>query len=85
MICSPMALIQELKRRKVLRAGVAQVILSSLAIPVVETDFPPFVFGDAAVRVRVNALAILIESSLLVISRCQPEKSTHGTLQAMPP
>jgi len=41
----------ELKRRNVLRVGAAYVVVAWLVIQVVETIFPAFGFGDAAVRI----------------------------------
>jgi TolB-like protein/Tfp pilus assembly protein PilF len=53
-----MSLFNELKRRNVLRVGTAYVVASWLLIQVVETIFPAFGFGDAAIRVLVIVVAI---------------------------
>jgi TolB-like protein len=53
-----MNLIAELKRRNVLRVGLAYLAVSWLLIQIVETLFPVFGFSDAAVRVLVIVLAI---------------------------
>ena len=53
-----MNLLQELKRRNVLRVAAAYVAVSWLLIQVVETLFPVFGLSDAAVRVVVIVLAI---------------------------
>jgi TolB-like protein/Tfp pilus assembly protein PilF len=53
-----MSLFNELKRRNVLRVGTAYVVASWLLIQVVETIFPAFGFGDAAIRVVVIVVAI---------------------------
>ncbi|MFO7696095.1 MAG: tetratricopeptide repeat protein [Anaerolineae bacterium] len=45
-----MTFIAELKRRNVFRVGAAYVVVAWLVIQVVETIFPAFGFGDAAVR-----------------------------------
>jgi len=49
---------EELKRRNVLRVGIAYTVTGWLVIQVVETIFPAFGFGDAAVRTAVIVLAI---------------------------
>jgi len=49
---------EELKRRNVFRVGIAYVVTAWLVIQVVETIFPAFGFGDAAVRTAVIVLAI---------------------------
>jgi hypothetical protein len=49
---------EELKRRNVFRVGLAYVVTAWLVIQVVETIFPAFGFGDAAVRTAVIVLAI---------------------------
>jgi TolB-like protein/Flp pilus assembly protein TadD len=48
----------ELKRRNVFRVGIAYVVTAWLVIQVVETIFPAFGFGDAAVRTAVILLAV---------------------------
>jgi len=53
-----MSLFNELKRRNVFRAGAAYVVTAWLIIRVVETIFPAFGLGDAAVRLVVIVLAI---------------------------
>jgi TolB-like protein/Tfp pilus assembly protein PilF len=49
---------EELKRRNVIRVGIAYVVTSWLVVQVVETIFPAFGFGDAAIRTAVVVLAI---------------------------
>ena len=51
-------LLNELKRRNVLRVGAAYVVAGWLVIQVVETIFPAFGFGDAALRLVTIVLAI---------------------------
>ena len=63
-----MSLYAELKRRNVLRVAAAYVVTAWLIIQVVETIFPAFGFGDAAVRVATIALAIGLVLSLIHIS-----------------
>ena len=53
-----MSLFSELKRRNVLRVAAAYVAVAWLIIQVVETIFPAFGFGDAAIRGVVIVLAI---------------------------
>ena len=53
-----MSLLQELKRRNVLRVATAYVVAAWLIIQVVETLFPVFGFSDAAIRTVVILLAI---------------------------
>jgi len=48
----------ELKRRNVFRAGAAYVVAGWLIIQVVETIFPAFGFGDAAIRLSVIILTV---------------------------
>jgi TolB-like protein len=52
-----LSIIDELKRRNVIRVAVAYVVIAWLAVQVVETVFPAFGFGDAALRFIVIALA----------------------------
>jgi TolB-like protein/Flp pilus assembly protein TadD len=61
-----MSLYNELKRRNVLRVGAAYVVAAWLIIQVVETIFPAFGFGDAAIRVVVIVLAIAFIPSLVL-------------------
>jgi adenylate cyclase len=49
---------EELKRRNVFRVGAAYAVAAWLAIQLVETIFPAFGFGDAAVRITVIVLAV---------------------------
>jgi TolB-like protein/Tfp pilus assembly protein PilF len=60
-----MSLFNELKRRNVLRVGTAYVVASWLLIQVVETIFPAFGFGDAAIRIVVIVVAIAFIPSLV--------------------
>jgi TolB-like protein len=53
-----MSLFAELKRRNVLRVAAAYVAVAWLVIQVVETIFPAFGFGDAAIRGVVIVLAV---------------------------
>ena len=53
-----MHLFHELKRRNVLRAATAYIVASWLIIQVVETVFPAFGFGEAAVRIAVIVLVV---------------------------
>jgi len=48
-----MSLFNELKRRNVIRVAVGYIVTAWLVIQVVETIFPAFGFGDAAIRVVV--------------------------------
>lgn len=61
-----MSLFLELKRRNVFRVGAAYVVASWLVIQVVETIFPAFGFGDAAVRITTIALAIGLIPTLIL-------------------
>jgi TolB-like protein len=54
----PLSLFNELKRRNVIRVAAAYVVTAWLIIQVVETIFPAFGFGDAAIRLVVMVLAI---------------------------
>jgi len=53
-----MSLLEELKRRNVIRVATAYVVVAWLVIQVVETIFPAFGFSDKAVRVVVIVFAI---------------------------
>jgi len=53
-----MQLLVELKRRNVFRVAAAYVVSAWLIVQVVETIFPAFGFGDAAIRAVVIALGI---------------------------
>jgi hypothetical protein len=53
-----MALIAELKRRNVIRAGIAYAVAAWLLIQVAETIFPLFGFDDTPARIVVIVLAI---------------------------
>lgn len=53
-----MNLLKELKQRNVLRVAAAYIAVSWLLIQVVETLFPVFGLGDAAIRAVVIVLAI---------------------------
>ena len=57
---------EELKRRNVLRVAAAYVVVSWLIIQVVETVFPAFGFGDAAVRFVTIVLAIGLIPTLIL-------------------
>ena len=63
-----MSLLNELKRRNVLRVAIAYVAVSWLLVQVAETIFPLFGFSDVAARYEVIALAVgFIPAPLLVI------------------
>jgi len=53
-----MSFFSELKRRNVLRVGVAYIVVAWLVIQVAETLFPLFGFGDGPARIVVIVLAI---------------------------
>jgi adenylate cyclase len=53
-----LSLLNELRRRNVLRVGAAYIVLAWLVIQVVETVFPAFGFGDAPVRIAVLLSAV---------------------------
>ncbi len=57
---------EELKRRNVLRVAAAYVVASWLIIQVVETIFPAFGFGDAAIRIVTIVLAIGLIPALIL-------------------
>ncbi len=59
-------LFEELKRRNVLRVAAAYVVASWLVIQVVETIFPAFGFGDAAIRIATIVLAIGLIPALIL-------------------
>ncbi len=59
-------LFEELKRRNVLRVAAAYVVVSWLIIQVVETIFPAFGFGDAAIRNVTIVLAIGLIPALIL-------------------
>jgi TolB-like protein len=61
-----MSLFAELKRRNVLRVAAAYIVTAWLVIQVVETIFPAFGFGDAAVRYVTIAFAIGLLPTLVV-------------------
>ena len=61
-----MSLFDELKRRNVLRVAAAYVVVSWLIIQVVETVFPAFGFGDAAVRLVTIVLTIGLIPTLIL-------------------
>ena len=60
-----MSLFNELKRRNVLRAGAAYVVVAWLLIQVAETIFPLFGFGDTPARIVVIVLAIGLVPSMI--------------------
>ena len=60
-----MSFFNELKRRNVLRVGTAYIVASWLVIQVVETIFPAFGFGDAAIRIVVIVVAIAFIPALV--------------------
>jgi TolB-like protein len=53
-----LSIFNELKRRNVLRVGAAYVVAAWLVIQVIETIFPAFGFGDAAIRIATIVFAI---------------------------
>lgn len=56
----------ELKRRNVFRVAAAYIVSAWLIIQVVETVFPPFGFGDGAIRAVVITLAIGLVPMLIL-------------------
>ena len=81
---------EELKRRSVLRVAAAYVVASWLIIQVVETIFPAFGFGDAAVRIVTIVLAIgLIPALILSWALKSPRKALRkkrtSTAASRPP
>lgn len=60
-----MRLVSELKRRNVFRVAAAYVVSAWLIIQVVETVFPPFGFGDGAIRAVVITLGIGLIPALI--------------------
>jgi len=56
----------ELKRRNVFRVAAAYIVSAWLIIQVVETTFPPFGFGDAAIRAVVITLGIGLAPVLII-------------------
>ena len=61
-----MSFYNELKRRNVIRTGVAYVVVSWLIIQVAETIFPLFGFGDSPARITVIVLAIGFVPTVIV-------------------
>ncbi len=61
-----MSLFKELKRRNVLRVGAAYIVVAWLVIQIVETIFPAFGFGDAAVRIVTIVFAIGLIPTLIL-------------------
>ena len=61
-----MQLLVELKRRNVFRVAAAYLVSAWLIVQVVETIFPPFGFGDAAIRTVVIALGIGLIPVLII-------------------
>jgi adenylate cyclase len=61
-----MSLFAELKRRNVIRVATAYVVASWLVIQVIETTFPAFGLGDAAIRLVITILAIGFIPSLVL-------------------
>ena len=60
-----MSLIDELKRRNVLRVGAAYVVTAWLVIQVVETLFPIYGLSDASIRIVITILAIGLIPTLI--------------------
>ena len=61
-----MSLFKELKRRNVLRVGAAYIVVAWLVIQIVETIFPAFGFGDAAVRIVTIVFVIGLIPTLIL-------------------
>lgn len=61
-----MSFFEEMKRRNVVRVGLAYIVAAWLVIQVVETIFPAFGFGDSAVRIVVVILAIGLVPALIL-------------------
>ncbi len=62
-----MKLFEELKRRKVFRAGIAYLTLSWLLVQIGETLLPAYGFTDAAMRVLVAVLAVGLVLTLVLV------------------
>jgi hypothetical protein len=60
-----LSLIDELKRRNVLRVGAAYVVTAWLVIQVVETLFPIYGLSDASIRIVITILAIGLIPTLI--------------------
>ena len=61
-----MSLINELKRRNVLRIGAGYVVTAWLIIQVVETIFPVYGLSDAAIRYVITGLAVGFVPALIL-------------------
>ena len=61
-----MQLLAELRRRNVFRVAAAYLVSAWLIVQVVETIFPPFGFGDAAIRAVVITLGIGLVPVLII-------------------
>ena len=61
-----MSLIRELQRRNVIRVVTAYVVTAWLVIQVVETIFPAFGFGDAAIRIVTIIFAIGLIPTVII-------------------
>jgi hypothetical protein len=61
-----MSVFADLKRRNVFRVAAAYVVVGWLIIQVVETVFPAFGFGDAAIRIAVIVLAFGLVPALIL-------------------
>jgi len=61
-----MKLLEELKRRKVFRVGIAYLTLSWLLVQVAETLLPAYGFSDAALRNLIAALAVGLVIALVL-------------------
>ena len=61
-----MSFFNELKRRNVFRVAAAYIVTAWLVVQVVETIFPAFGFGDAAIRIVVIVFGIGLISTLIL-------------------
>ena len=79
-----MGFIAELKRRNVFRVAAAYLVTGWIVIQIVETVFPAFGFGDAAVRgvVIVLALAYLIADKFLSLTSPEAVTARDAELSA---
>jgi len=62
---STMSLLNELKRRNVLRVGAAYAVMAWLVIQIVETIFPIYGLSDAAIRYVITGLTVGLVPALI--------------------
>jgi TolB-like protein/Flp pilus assembly protein TadD len=86
-----LSFLNELKQRNVLRVAAAYVVAAWLVIQVVETIFPAFGFGDAAVRIATIVFAVGLIPALVLawVFEMTPEglkkESEVDRTQSIPP